>query len=547
MTKSVLTLALAAALAAGPAIAAEIVVVNLDAGTGAGLDDPTPRSPQGGNPGTTLGEQRQVAYAYAARMWGAIMQSEVPINVGARFVPQACTATGAVLGSAGATQVFRDFVGATRPNTWHNVALTESIVGVELNPGQLDISSQFNSRISGDPACLGGADWYYGLDGQTPAGTVNFLNVVMHEIGHGIGFQSFMNVGTGNFLGFVAPSPANPAGAPGFPDVYLANAFNNTLAKPFVAMTAPERAFSVRNAGQTVWTGPDVSAAASDFLDAQLAINVAGIAAPLPAGRSSLGPAVAGPEFTGIVAVANDGTDAGGDACTPLVNASDIAGRIALVDRGVCSFDVKVLNAQAAGAIGVLVANNVPGVIEPGGVNAAVTVPVLGISLDGGNQIRALAPGPQVAAVADAVRRVGADDLGRVRLNTPAALAPGSTFSHFDTALSPNALMEPSITGTLRADLDVDLTPALFRDTGWATSAGNATLGSCDTGVPVVDATGVAVGASIEARALVCSAFSRNKGQYQSCVVAYANSLVEAGLIEGSDKGRVASCAARQR
>ena len=113
-TKSLLALALAAAFAT-PALGAELVVVNLDAGTGAGLDDPTPRAPQGGNPGTTLGEQRQVAYAYAARMWGAIMQSDVPINVGARFIPQACTETGAVLGSAGTTQIFRDFPGATRP------------------------------------------------------------------------------------------------------------------------------------------------------------------------------------------------------------------------------------------------------------------------------------------------------------------------------------------------------------------------------------------------------------------------------------------------
>ena len=547
MTKSSLALALAAALLAGPVLAAEIVVVNRDAGTGAGLDDPSPRAPQGGNPGTTLGEQRQVAYAYAARMWGAIMQSEVPILVGARFIPQACTATGAVLGSAGTTSVFRDFPGATLPGTWHNVALTESIVGVDLNPGALDINSQFNSRISGDPACLGGADWYYGLDGQTPAGSVNFLNVVMHEIGHGIGFQSFLNVSTGNYFGFAPPSPANPAGSPGFPDVYLSNAFNNTLGKPFVAMTAPERAFSVRNAGGTVWTGPDVSAVAPDYLDPQLALSVAGIADPLPAGRSSLGPAVAGPDFAGIVALADDGVDAGGDACTPLANAAEIAGRIALVDRGACTFDTKVLNAQAAGAIGVLVANNIPGVVEPGGVNPAVTVPVLGISQDGGNQIRALAPGADVVAVSDPVRRVGADDLGRVRLNTPAALAPGSTFSHFDTALSPNALMEPSITGTLRGDLDVDLTPALFRDTGWATSAGNATLGSCDTGVPVVDPSGIAVGASIEARALVCSAFAADKGEYQDCVTAYADTLVEAGLIEGSSKGRIASCAARQR
>jgi hypothetical protein len=540
--KSALALALAAAFAAAPLAAAELVVVNRDAGTGAGLDDPTPRPPEGGNPGTTLGQQRQVAYAYAARMWGAIMQSDVPVIVGARFIPQACTATGAVLGSAGTTAVFRDFAGATAPGTWHNVALTEAIVGVDLNPGQLDISSQFNSRISGDPACLGGADWYYGLDGQTPAGKVNFLNVVMHEIGHGIGFQSFMNVSTGAMF---APDAANPSG---YPDVYLANAYNNALGKAFPAMNNAERAFSVRDPGRTVWTGADVSAAAPDFLDPRLAIQItapAGLEGAREAGRSTLGPFVGPGDFSGEVVLADDGVGAGGDACEPLANAAAVAGKIALVDRGSCTFVVKAVNAQAAGASGVLVANNVPGLIEPGGVDPTVTIPVLGLSQADGGVIRGASPGVQVEAVTDPVRRVGADDAGRVRLNTPAVLAPGSTFSHYDTALSPNALMEPSITGTLRGDLDVDLTPALFRDTGWTTDAGNATFGSCDTGVPVVDATGVAIGASVEARASICKAFARNKGQFQSCVVNYADTLLAQGLIDQEQKDRVASCAAR--
>jgi minor extracellular serine protease Vpr len=47
------------------------------------------------------------------------------------------------------------------------------------------------------------------------------------------------------------------------------------------------------------------------------------------------------------------------NGCTTIT--SDVAGRIALIDRGVCTFSTKIRNAEAAGAVGVLVANNVAG------------------------------------------------------------------------------------------------------------------------------------------------------------------------------------------
>ena len=47
--------------------------------------------------------------------------------------------------------------------------------------------------------------------------------------------------------------------------------------------------------------------------------------------------------------------------CDPIDNPADVAGKVALIDRGVCSAQIKVQNAQAAGAIGVVIANNQPG------------------------------------------------------------------------------------------------------------------------------------------------------------------------------------------
>lgn len=77
-----------------------------------------------------------------------------------------------------------------------------------------------------------------------------------------------------------------------------------------------------------------------------------------------------------------DGTDVSTDGCEAATNAGALAGKIALIDRGKCTFVVKVQNATNAGAIGVLVANNVSGPAPYLGANQGTptTVPTLGIS-----------------------------------------------------------------------------------------------------------------------------------------------------------------------
>lgn len=63
MNKTLLAAALAVAtsFAAPLSQAADIVPINNDP-AGQGLNDPTPISPQGGNSGTTVGEQRRIVY-----------------------------------------------------------------------------------------------------------------------------------------------------------------------------------------------------------------------------------------------------------------------------------------------------------------------------------------------------------------------------------------------------------------------------------------------------------------------------------------------------
>src|SRR3954471_15106449 len=112
LTKRIAAVAFGIA-ASVPAVAASIVIVNGNA-PGVGFNDTTPAAPVGGNPGTTVGQQRLNAFTYAANLWGATLTSNVPIVINAQFSALSCNATSATLGSAGATQIFRDWPGVPK-------------------------------------------------------------------------------------------------------------------------------------------------------------------------------------------------------------------------------------------------------------------------------------------------------------------------------------------------------------------------------------------------------------------------------------------------
>ena len=97
-------------------------------------------------------------------------------------------------------------------------------------------------------------------------------------------------------------------------------------------------------------------------------------------------------------------------ACDPLENdgENDLSGRIALIVRGECSFSLKVLNAQNAGAVGVVVVNDTDG--EPIGMAhdptyAQATIPAVMVSQADGETIQDAASGTAVTiTLSDAVQ-----------------------------------------------------------------------------------------------------------------------------------------------
>lgn len=83
---------------------------------------------------------------------------------------------------------------------------------------------------------------------------------------------------------------------------------------------------------------------------------------------------------TGNLVIVDDGTAAPSTGCNPLINGAAINGNIALIDRGGCQFGTKALNAENAGAIAVVICNNVPGPtlsMTAGTDGASVTIPTV--------------------------------------------------------------------------------------------------------------------------------------------------------------------------
>jgi len=448
----------AALLGASTAWSADIVVLNFDP-PGIGFNDPTPVEPVGGNPGTTLGEQRLNVFAVAAESWGAQLQSDQPIFLAAFFQPLFCTPTSAVLGSAGPTFVHTNFPGAPLPDIWYVTALADSLAGADLEPGLVDMVARFNGDIGVNPDCLTGQSWYNGFDHDNdPASEVDLLSVVMHEMAHGLGFLELISEATGQpFIGRF--------------DAYSVNMFDVTLGETWPNLTNEERLFSQTNSGNLVWIGDSVTFEAPNVLGPRPSVTIntpknlkgsyeaqdAAFGAPL---RENGG-------LTGKMVVVDDGTDVATDGCEPILN--NVSGKIALIDRGACNFTTKVLNAEIAGAKGAIIVNNQPAGLPPmGGFDPAITIPSVGVSFDDGAMFKAAGADNIVGKLMlDGAFLAGATPDGLVRLYAPNPVRPGSSKSHWDTGASPNLLMEPFINDDLAPTLFLDLTPALFQDIGW--------------------------------------------------------------------------------
>ena len=122
-----------------------------------------------------------------------------------------------------------------------------------------------------------------------------------------------------------------------------------------------------------------------------LTVNNGSAAGGYEANPADFGAAVDTTGVTGDLVLVDDGTLNPTEGCNTLINASDINGKIAVIDRGSCEFGVKCLNAENAGAIGVIVCNNQPGLVTmaAGAVGGQVTIPAIFVDQLDGQTIQA--------------------------------------------------------------------------------------------------------------------------------------------------------------
>lgn len=529
-------------------------------GVNEGFNDPTPALPVGGNTGTTRGEQRLIAFEYAAKLWGAKLDSGVTIIINATFDPLPTT----VLGSTRLNLVVRDFPGAEFPGTWYGTALANKRAGFRLLASG-DAVARFNSN----------ANFYLGLDNNHGA-QVDLVTVLLHDFAHALGFTSTVDLTNGRQA---ASSDADPEG--GYPDIYSRHLLDATNGLHWHEMTNAQRLASAGKFGQLVWDGANVTSSVPSVLvfgSPQVRVSSPlAIAGFYAFGTAVFGPPVGSPNLTGQVVAAIDPVEpvlgaTTTDGCSPFTNAAAVAGKIALIERGTCSFALKARNATNAGAIGVMIYNNTANATATASGMATdengvfVTIPTVSLSRANGLAIlgELISGGVTASIEVDPNIRAGADPFNRARLFSPTPIVPGSSVSHFDRMASRNLLMEPNINTDLTHNLQApdDLSLELMRDIGWYPDADTdrvpddadcepnsdlrdtVVIGGIDSGAPnYIFSNGCTTTDNI----LHLAATSANHGQFVSRVADYLNQLKPANLYTGKQKGAIQSAAARSR
>ena len=180
--------------------------------------------------------EAQTAFQRAVDIWSSLLITSVPIEIEADFES---------FEDSGTLAFVRPVTLFTRESEfWEPVALANQLVGRDLDPEDPDIKA--TTRLT---------NWYFGLDGDPPINRQDFVSVVLHEIGHGLGvFDSFAVDEDGNPRYGVKAADSDEI----FPTVFDLSIRDSDFLRLFNAFStpSPDQAFEAITGIKLFWGGP---------------------------------------------------------------------------------------------------------------------------------------------------------------------------------------------------------------------------------------------------------------------------------------------------
>jgi len=119
----------------------------------------------------------RTAVQAAIDVWSENFSSTVPVSVN---VSWGRASSYGILASASAKSNFANFPNAPDKTLYYASALANALAGKDLDPNNPELEITITSD----------APWYYGVDGKCPPKSYDLVSVILHEMGHGLGFIS---------------------------------------------------------------------------------------------------------------------------------------------------------------------------------------------------------------------------------------------------------------------------------------------------------------------------------------------------------------------
>ncbi len=299
----------------------------------------------------------------------------------------------------------------------NNKVIAARVFNMKLNQNGFDAKAvgEHGTHVAGTVACnyrtpasVNGAPIGYAISGVAPAALLGNYNVFPGTV-ESARSEDILNALEAAYAdGFDVANMSLGGGSHGIQDLLTVAVDNLDAANMVVAISNGNEGPGGFTVGSPGMAARGLTAGASTVPHF--------VGAPVTVGATTVGAAsgdfaVVAADFSAPLQVVPGTVNGLNNACAALP-AGSLAGRIALISRGSCTFSAKIRNAQAAGAAAVLVANNVAGdptAMGTDGTPGQPTVPAYMVGLQDGQTLKSLAGSATISATLTYLRSANAN------------------------------------------------------------------------------------------------------------------------------------------